>query len=107
MATAFKQQPDESTGFTAFTGRLTFKEGCRFWREQRPEEWPFKVCHVDLSGVTGCSDNGLAWLHIFMRWARSVDVEICFVNAPAALRPMLIEAGIPLYRLDAGALTAD
>jgi ABC-type transporter Mla MlaB component len=86
----------------ALSGRLTFKEGCRFWREQRPEEWTFRQCLIDLSGVTECSENGLAWLQIFLRWARSVDVDVCFVEAPPEVATMLEGIGVPVYyhRLD-------
>jgi ABC-type transporter Mla MlaB component len=102
MATAFKLQSGASTGFAALSGRLTFKEGCRFWREQRPEDWSFKVCYIDLSGVTACVDNGVAWLHIFLRWTRTVDVEVYFVNAPPAIEAALIAGGVPVHHLKPG-----
>src|SRR3990172_1689586 len=75
-------------------GNFSFKDGSAVWETCRPEQLRCQVYYLDLAQVTGLQENGIAWLRLFLRWARESGCSVRIVNAPLMLRSQLARAGI-------------
>jgi ABC-type transporter Mla MlaB component len=89
-------------GLVRLSGHVTFKDGCELWRTQHPDYWSHRVYYVDLSRVTSFSENGIAWLRIFLRWAETAGFDVRLVNATASVQANLLAAGLQTHQTDGG-----
>lgn len=83
---------------------ILYAEGCfdlsfgfALWQYCRPEEGRYRHYFISLARVTDLRDSGLAWLQMFVRWARGAGVTVRIMDGTPAHRERCINAGLPLY----------
>lgn len=75
-------------------GEFGFNDGSAFWNTCEPEKQQCQVYYFDLSEVSLIRPDGLAWLRVFLLWARESGRSVRFISTSLELCQYLATAGI-------------
>lgn len=78
------------------SGRFGFKTGCDIWEACQPELRGYRIYYLDLARTTVLHDNGIAWLRMFLGWARNAGRSVRIRNATPQMRIELAKAGVSI-----------
>lgn len=75
-------------------GHFCFKEGLDLWQTVHPRKQLCQIYYVDMAGVDDLTEDGVAWIRMFLRWAEGTGVSVRIIDASPAHLALLGEAGI-------------
>jgi len=75
-------------------GCLNAAEGLTLAKQVLSRRQHDQVYYLDLGAVTSVDKSGVAWLHLFLRWARSNGISVRLLNAETTIAARLATAGI-------------